>query len=71
MKDKTKTTWYHMRNRCNNKNNTAYQFYGGRGIKVEWKTYQDFLKDMGEKPEGTTIERINVNGNYSKKIANG
>ena len=59
-----------MKERCRNKNNPLYSRYGGRGISVcsrwlEHKTgFKNFLSDMGEKPTGFTLERINNNGNY-------
>jgi hypothetical protein len=58
--------WAGMLARCTNPKNKAYQWYGGRGITVcdRWKTFANFLADMGEKPEGLTIERIDNNGNY-------
>jgi hypothetical protein len=60
-------TWVDMRQRCNNPNNNDYKHYGGRGIKVcnRWlESFNNFLEDMGEKPEGLSIDRIDVNGNY-------
>lgn len=65
----TYRTWVNMRARCNNPNETGYEYYGGRGIKVcrEWEnSFEAFLRDMGCKPTGLTIERIDVNGNYNK-----
>jgi hypothetical protein len=55
-----------MKERCNNPNYKDYQNYGGRGIKVceRWSLYVNFLEDMGRRPEGHTIDRIDVNGNY-------
>jgi len=56
-----------MRRRCNNPNHDAYDRYGGRGIKVckQWnESFPAFLADVGERPEGLTIERIDNNGNY-------
>ena len=59
-----------MKERCRNKNNSLYHRYGGRGIAVcsrwlEYKTgFANFLSDMGERPEGFSLERINNNGNY-------
>lgn len=55
-----------MLQRCTNPNFSAYKFYGGRGIKVceRWATSANFLCDMGERPSGTTLERIDGNGNY-------
>jgi hypothetical protein len=61
---KTYSTWQSMKNRC--KNNEHWKYYGGRGITVceEWKDFRNFLRDMGERPEGMTIDRINPDGNY-------
>jgi hypothetical protein len=62
----TYRSWHAMRQRCENKNTIAYPDYGGRGIRVcpEWKSFEVFLKDMGERPEGKTLDRIRVNENY-------
>ena len=63
----THITWRDMKQRCLDHKHIHYSDYGGRGITVckEWvNDFRNFLKDMGESPEGTTIDRINVNGNY-------
>lgn len=54
-------TWVSMLNRCNNSNDSAYCYYGGRGITVcsRWLKLDNFLKDMGKKPKGLTLERKN------------
>lgn len=59
-------SWCNMIQRCTNPNKTGYKYYGGKGIKVcsRWRKFENFLADMGEKPEGLTIERIDGNGNY-------
>lgn len=61
-------SWSKMKSRCYNKNNKKYHCYGGRGIAVcdEWiNSFENFLRDMGIKPfEDSSIERIDVNGNY-------
>ena len=56
-----------MRRRCNNPNHLRFKDYGGRGIKVckRWDLFENFLADMGRRPKGYSIERINVNGNYT------
>lgn len=59
-------SWMAMKNRCLNHRNNRYHIYGGRGIKVceSWMSFKNFLADMGERPPGMTIERIETNGNY-------
>lgn len=59
-------SWASMRTRCNNKNRDHYQYYGGRGIKCceRWKSFANFIEDMGVKPEGTSLDRINPDGDY-------
>lgn len=60
-------TWISMKQRCYNPNSYGYTYYGGRGIIVcdRWKTsFKNFLEDMGERPEGHSLDRINNNGNY-------
>lgn len=62
----TYRSWAAMRGRCENPKNSHFAGYGGRGIKVcaRWAEFVNFLADMGEKPEGLSIDRIDVNGNY-------
>jgi hypothetical protein len=62
----THNTWVGMKQRCLYPKHDEYARYGGRGIQVceRWMTYENFLADMGEKPEGMTIERENSDGNY-------
>jgi hypothetical protein len=45
----------------------GHKDYGGRGIKFLWKDFKDFCDDMGERPEGYTLERVDVNGHYCKE----
>lgn len=63
-------TYHMMKQRCYNPKARGYQWYGGRGIKVcdRWlnkEGYRNFLADMGERPEGTTLDRINNDGAYA------
>jgi len=55
-----------MYQRCSNPKNSGWKNYGGRGISVceRWRTFSNFLSDMGECPGTLTIERLNNNGNY-------
>ena len=60
-------TWKSMIGRCNNIKDPAYKYYGGRGILVcsRWfESFENFYEDMGNRPEGKTIDRIDTNGNY-------
>lgn len=59
-------SWNGMIARCKNKKNKRYPSYGGRGISVcrRWENFNNFLSDMGVRPEGKTIDRINNDGNY-------
>jgi hypothetical protein len=52
-------TWEVMRQRCHDPKHPAYKDYGARGIAVceRWNTFANFLADMGERPDGTTIDR--------------
>lgn len=66
LKSATWITWCNMRQRCRNKNRPDYHRYGGRGITVckRWGRFENFLSDMGEKPNRMTLERINNDGSY-------
>lgn len=59
--------WRGMRNRCYDAQGTAFMDYGGRGITVcaRWlASFEDFVADMGPRPPGTSLDRIDVDGNY-------
>ena len=59
-------SWFQMRQRCNNPNATDFKYWGGRGVKVDpsWDDFRSFLNDMGERPEGKTLDRINPFSDY-------
>ena len=65
-KSPTWQSWHAMMCRCYSRSHKSYPSYGGRGIVVceRWKSFVEFYKDMGDRPDGLTIERMNVNGNY-------
>lgn len=65
-------TYILMKQRCYNPKASYYENYGGRGVKVckRWlgaDGFDNFLKDMGEKAKGMTLDRIDVDGDYSPK----
>lgn len=63
-------SWSAMKARCYNPNESSYKNYGGRGITVcdRWlESFENFYEDMGERPDGMTLERVNVDGNYCKE----
>ena len=66
LRTRTYNIWKGMRKRCLNPNDKAFMHYGGRGIRIcaRWSRYENFLADMGEVPDGSSIDRIDVNGNY-------
>lgn len=61
--------WEAMKYRCRNKKCKSYKDYGGRGINYDpfWELFENFRKDMGSRPEGTSLDRINNNEGYYKE----
>ncbi len=59
-------SWTAMRKRCIDPDQVGYENYGGRGIKVceRWDKFENFLADMGERPEKMTLDRIDNDGDY-------
>lgn len=66
-KTRAYSVWSGMIQRCTNPNDKYFFNYGGRGINVceQWKDFNNFLSDMGEPPEGKTLDRIDNNIGYS------
>lgn len=64
----TYLSWANMVQRCTNKKTPFFKNYGGRGITIcsRWRKFENFKKDMGERPEGLTLERKDNNEGYSK-----
>jgi len=64
----TYNSWKGMVQRCANATSSDFSRYGGRGIAVcrRWLRFENFLRDMGERPKGTTLDRKCNSGNYCK-----
>ncbi len=58
--------WKRIHQKCENPNDDHYPYYGARGIKVckRWDKFENFIEDMGPRPIGLTIERIDNDGDY-------
>lgn len=60
------TSWYAMKQRCTNPNNKSFAGYGARGITIcdRWMAFENFYADMGDRPEGYTLDRISNDRGY-------
>lgn len=60
-------SWRSMKQRCLNPSSRGWSEYGAKGVKVcdRWLTYENFVSDMGERPEGYSLERLDVFGDYT------
>jgi len=63
------TSWKARWRRCTDSRHRAYRWYGARGIVVcdHWRVYANFIADMGPKPPGTTLDRIDSAGDYEPR----
>lgn len=68
---RTYNSWASMVQRCTNPHYYQYENYGGRGISVceEWRSFANFYRDMGDRPPGRTLDRIDNNRGYEKSNA--
>lgn len=59
-------SWKLMIYRCTSPKAPNYSYYGGQGVTVcdRWKSFENFLEDMGDRPAGMSLDRIDSNGNY-------
>lgn len=57
-------SYYHARERCNNPSSKRYAYYGGRGITFEFESFEQFFKELGPRPAGLTLDRIDNNQGY-------
>lgn len=66
-KTATYDIWAGMIGRCTNPNDSVWEYYGGRGIKVcrRWRKFENFFADMGERPTGRSLDRKNNDQGYS------
>lgn len=68
LRKKLYSRWNGLRDRCYNSKSKDYSKYGARGIICEWLSFEEFYNDMsGTYIEGYTLDRKDVNGNYSKE----
>jgi hypothetical protein len=65
----TYTSWHNMKSRCLYKSMGNYERYGAKGITFDpqWNNYKDFVEDMGERPDGMTLDRIDPSKGYCKE----
>jgi len=66
-KNRAYGVWQAMKDRCTNPNRKDFKYYGGRNISFckEWQSFEQFYKDMGEPPEGASLDRIDNSNDYT------
>lgn len=60
-------SWKAMKQRCDNPKRVEYKYYGGRGIRYcdSWRDFEVFYRDMGARPAGRSLDRVDTDGDYS------
>ena len=66
MSSREREAWQAIKFRCNNPNYKQWKDYGGRGIRVQFSSFEEFLTEVGSRPPGMTIERIDNDGHYER-----
>jgi hypothetical protein len=56
--------FHKAKERCQNPKTKGYSYYGGRGVKFLFESFEQFFKEVGPRPKGLTLDRKNPNGNY-------
>jgi len=56
--------YYDAKGRCENKKAQGYPYYGGRGIEFKFSSFEEFMDVLGERPDGMSLDRIDVDGHY-------
>ena len=59
-------SYYGAKGRCDNKSNARYKDYGGRGIEFRFNSVMELFDEIGHRPKGLTLDRIENNGHYEK-----
>ena len=65
---RTYVSWHNMKQRCRDPGDTSYSRYGERGITFceRWLDFNNFIADMGERPDGLTLDRIDNDSDYNQ-----
>ena len=59
------SAWQNAKNRCERPADIRYPLYGGRGIKMKFRTFAEFFAEVGPRPDGMTLDRIDPDGDYA------
>jgi hypothetical protein len=63
-KNRERMAYYQAKQRCQNPSSTKYVNYGGRGIEFRFTSFEQFIAEVGPRPKGMSLDRIEVNGHY-------